>query len=117
MKTNFILNLFGVKKNKKVDDSEMGEIATADRVFANGAFTDDDALGFNELNPLLARQLSELEMQIGSLAQTQFEMVEERNQMRHEMDALKKILQQTQFTPNAEPPNKKGEPKLDNEAS
>ena len=54
------------------------------------------ALAFDELNPLLAKQLSELEVQIGQLAQVQFELAEERSKMRSEMDALKKVLQDSQ---------------------
>lgn len=55
---------------------------------------DQTALNFDELNPLLAKQLTEVDTQIGQLAQVQFEMAEERERMRNEMDALKKVLLQ-----------------------
>jgi regulator of replication initiation timing len=47
------------------------------------------ALAFDGLNPLLAKQLSELEYQIGQLAQVQFDLSQERERMRIEMDALR----------------------------
>ena len=51
------------------------------------------ALSFDGLNPLLAKQLSELETQIGQLAQVQFELGQERQRMRIEMEALKKAVE------------------------
>ncbi len=50
------------------------------------------ALAFEGLNPLLAKQLSELEFQIGQLAQVQFELSQERERMRTEMDALRNAV-------------------------
>jgi hypothetical protein len=50
------------------------------------------ALSFDGLNPLLAKQLSELETQIGQLAQVQFELGQERQRMRIEMEALRKAV-------------------------
>jgi len=54
----------------------------------------DSTLSFDGLNPLLAKQLSELESQIGQLAQVQFELSNERQRMRVEMEALKKAVAQ-----------------------
>jgi regulator of replication initiation timing len=54
--------------------------------------TADQTLSFDGLNPLLAKQLSELETQIGQLAQVQFELSQERQRMRIEMDALRKAV-------------------------
>ena len=59
-------------------------------------------LSFDGLNPLLAKQLSELENQIGRLAQVQFELGQERQRMRSEMEALKKAVTDSQ-SPNATP--------------
>ena len=47
-------------------------------------------LEFGGLNPLLAKQLSELETQIGQFVQVQYQLSEERQRMRSEMDSLKK---------------------------
>ena len=63
------------------------------------------ALSFDELNPLLAKQLSELESQIGQLAQVQFQLAEERQKMRFEMDALKKAVEDSQVPLNQNPIN------------
>ncbi len=60
---------------------------------------DDVALAFDGLNPLLAKQLSELETQIGQLAQIQYEMNEERRRMRNEMDALRTAMLRANETP------------------
>ena len=78
------INFFGLfsRNESKANQKQMGENAPS--------------LAFDELNPLLAKQLSELEVQIGQLAQVQFELSEERSKMRHEMDALKKVLQDNQ---------------------
>ena len=38
-------------------------------------------LTFEDLNPLLAKQLTEVELQIGQLAQMRFEIAEERRKM------------------------------------
>jgi regulator of replication initiation timing len=54
----------------------------------------DTGLSFDGLNPLLAKQLSELESQLGQLAQVQFELSQERQRMRVDMEALKKAVSQ-----------------------
>ena len=54
--------------------------------------SDVDAMSFEGLNPLLAKQISELETQIGQFAQVQFDLAQERDKMRTEMDDLKKAL-------------------------
>ena len=66
---------------------------------ANTVTVSTASLAFDELNPLLAKQLSELETQIGQLAQVQFELAEERQKMRFEMDALKKAVLDSQAAP------------------
>jgi peptidoglycan hydrolase CwlO-like protein len=58
-----------------------------------------EALSFDGLNPLLAKQLSELESQIGQLVQVQFELNQERRQMRTEMDSLKQTILAAQARP------------------
>jgi hypothetical protein len=58
-----------------------------------------EALSFDGLNPLLAKQLSELESQIGQLVQVQFELNQERRQMRTEMDTLKQTILAAQARP------------------
>ena len=60
----------------------------------------DAALSFDGLNPLLAKQLSELESQIGQLVQVQFELNQERREMRSEMDNLKRIILAAEARPN-----------------
>ena len=50
-------------------------------------------LSFEGFNPVLAKQLSEVETQLGHLAQVQFEMIEERRRMHAEMRALKSLVQ------------------------
>ena len=94
-----LLNLFS-KSERSLDQKSRARVAQG------GGFGPAlEPLAFDELNPLLAKQLSELEVQIGQLAQVQFELSEERSRMRHEMDALKKVLQdsQTQSSPQATP--------------
>lgn len=59
-----------------------------------------EALVFDELNPLLAKQLSEMEAQIGQLARVQFDLAEERQRMRFEMEALKKAMEDSQGAPS-----------------
>ena len=49
-------------------------------------------LAFDELNPLLAKQLTEVESQLGQLAMIQHEMVEERRRMHAEMRAIKSLV-------------------------
>ena len=49
-------------------------------------------LGYDGLNPLLAKQLTEVESQIGQLVQAQFEISQERSRMRSEMEELKKSV-------------------------
>ena len=66
---------------------------------ANTVTVSTASLAFDELTPLLAKQLSELETQIGQLAQVQFELAEERQKMRFEMDALKKAVLDSQAAP------------------
>lgn len=61
-------------------------------------------MAFEGLNPLLAKQLTELETQIGQLAQVQFELSQERSRMRFEMDALKKAVEQNQTLSVSEAP-------------
>jgi regulator of replication initiation timing len=63
----------------------------------------DTTLSFDGLNPLLAKQLSELETQIGQLAQVQFELGQERQRMRIEMEALKKAVGQPDTAPVSPP--------------
>ena len=63
-----------------------------------------NTLGFEGLNPLLAKQLSELEFQIGQLAQAQYALSQEREKMRSEMNELKNSIrdsapEMTELTP------------------
>ena len=76
------------------------------RIFKTPSADQDERqnLEFGGLNPLLAKQLSELETQIGQLVQVQYELSEERQRMRSEMDLLKKAVQnQTASTSEAVP--------------
>ena len=63
----------------------------------NSAKNADEAkvLAFDELNPLLAKQLSELETQIGQFAQAQFEIAAEREKMRIDMEYLRKAIEKS----------------------
>ena len=56
-------------------------------------------LEFSGLNPLLARQLSQLEAQIGQFTQVRFEMAQERERMRFEMESLKNAIRNSQELP------------------
>ena len=56
----------------------------------------DREMSFEGLNPLLAKQISELETQIGQFAQVQFDLAQERDKMRSEMDDLKKAMAKSQ---------------------
>ena len=58
--------------------------------------SDQGAMSFEGLNPLLAKQISELETQIGQFAQVQFDLAQERDKMRSEMEDLKKAMAKTQ---------------------
>lgn len=64
-----------------------------------------NALEFTGLNPLLARQLSQLEAQVGQFTQVRFEMAQEREKMRFEMEALKTAIRQSQENPQNVPPS------------
>ena len=74
---NTLSRIFGNRKNRPENTNER-EV--------------DTSLSFEGLNPLLAKQLSELESQIGQLAQIQFDLSQERKSMRIEMEALKKAV-------------------------
>ena len=54
--------------------------------------TRKNQLEFDGLNPLLARQLSEMEGQLGQLVQIQFELSQEREKMRNEMNQLRQSI-------------------------
>ena len=77
----------GSKNGKKNDSRESAKRGSAVQVQATGP------LSFNGLNPLLAKQLTELETQIGRFAQMQFEIGRERDRMRLEMAEIKKAVQ------------------------
>ena len=62
-------------------------------------------LSYEGLNPLLAKQLSELETQIGQLAQVQFDLTQERQHMRNEMEALKKAIGESKPEPTPDSPS------------
>mgnify|MGYP000942207717 CR=1 FL=1 len=64
-------------------------------LFSKKAFLEVNAseeLGFGELNPLLAKELTEVEAQLGQLAMIQYEMIEERRRMHSEMNAIKSLV-------------------------
>ena len=74
---------------------DMGVLNALNRLFRSprqAPVNPEPALSFEGLNPLLAKQLSELETQIGQLAQVQFELGQERQRMRIEMEALRKAV-------------------------
>ena len=73
--SRFVRSIFASKKSPYLDDE--------------GA----QVLRFDGMNPLLAKQLTEVETQIGQLVQAQYEINLERKRMRFEMDALKRSLQ------------------------
>lgn len=83
-----IFSVFSRNRNRKA------ALAEADLAAANLSAN----LSYDELNPLLAKQLSEMEAQIGQLAQVQFQLAGERQKMRYEMEALKKAMQDSQGT-------------------
>lgn len=62
-------------------------------------------LSFDALDPILAKQLTEVEVQLGQLAKIQSELSHERMQMKYEMNALiqlvsaSNIAKQTVATP------------------
>ncbi len=60
-------------------------------------------LEFGGLNPLLAKQLSELETQIGQFVQVQYQLSEERQRMRSEMDLLKREVRNLSSAPAENP--------------
>ena len=84
-----IFSVFSRKRNRSATNTA-GNTNNFEAAQAN--------LAFDELNPLLAKQLSEMEAQIGQLAQVQFQLAEERQKMRFEMEALKKAMQDSQGT-------------------
>ena len=74
------------------------------RIFrAKAKNSEVDAMSFEGLNPLLAKQISELETQIGQFAQVQFDLAQERDKMRSEMDDLKKAMANPPKSPDSEP--------------
>lgn len=61
-------------------------------------------LSIDGLNPMLAKQLSEVEAQLGRLAQVQFEMASERKKMQLEMNAILALHAQPQAKKQIAPP-------------